>query len=150
MLNKGFGIKDVITFISTIVLVIGISKTKALAEFKLLHPLPLPASNQIQDFLTEKDIYTDEDGFARDYLTTFNKGDYVLIELSSHNFDTVVTLYTINGINVGENDDGPDGTTNSLLFTKIKTSGRYIIRVQSYGETGVGLFKLKVTRFRSS
>jgi hypothetical protein len=52
------------------------------------------------------------------------------------------------GSTVGENDDGPDGTTNSLLFTRITETGRYIIRVRAFGETSGGAFKLKVTRLR--
>jgi hypothetical protein len=33
---------------------------------------------------------------------------------------------------VGENDDGPDGTTNSLLFARISEAGTYTVRVQAY------------------
>ncbi len=137
-----------LSIIITSLLVIGLGSRKTLAQFKLDHPIPLPASNLVSDFLSEKDIFLDEDGFARDYLTKFNQGDYVLIELSSHSFDTVVTLFTTDGIAVGENDDGPDRTTNSLLFTRIKKTGSYVLRVQSYGESGIGRFQLKVTRLR--
>lgn len=41
-----------------------------------------------------------------------------------------------------------DGTSNSLLFTRIAETGNYIIRVRSFGETGVGNFKLKVTKLQ--
>jgi hypothetical protein len=53
-----------------------------------------------------------------------------------------------NGVTVVENDDGPDGTTNSLLFTRIKESGTYIVRVRAFGETTGGPFKLQVTRLK--
>ncbi len=53
-----------------------------------------------------------------------------------------------NGTTVAENDDGPDGSTNSLLFTRITKAGTYIVRVQAFGETTGGNFKLKVTRLK--
>jgi hypothetical protein len=49
---------------------------------------------------------------------------------------------------VAENDDGPDGSTNSLLFARITETGKYLIRVRAFGETGGGAFQLKVTRLR--
>jgi hypothetical protein len=75
-------------------------------------------------------------------------GDQVAIDLTSENFDTIVSLLAADGSTVGENDDGPDGSTNSLLFTRITEAGKYIIRVRTFGQTGSGSFKLKVTRLR--
>jgi len=72
----------------------------------------------------------------------------LVIELTSESFDSIVTLLAPDGSTVGENDDGPDGTTNSLLFTRITKPGTYVVRVRAFGETGVGPFKLKVTRLR--
>ncbi|MEY3334523.1 MAG: hypothetical protein RLZZ176_2826, partial [Cyanobacteriota bacterium] len=51
-------------------------------------------------------------------------------------------------VEVLENDDGPDGTSNSLLFTRVIETGTYIIRIRSFGETGLGKFKLKVTKLQ--
>ncbi|MEB3151625.1 MAG: PPC domain-containing protein, partial [Sphaerospermopsis sp.] len=76
------------------------------------------------------------------------KGDNLAIDLSSESFDSIVVLLGPNGSKVAENDDGPDGTSNSLLFTRVVEAGTYIIRVRSFGETGVGSFKLKVTRLK--
>ena len=69
-----------------------------------------------------------------------NKGDNLAVDLSSENFDSIITLLAPDGSTVAENDDGPDGTSNSLLFTRINETGTYIIRVRSFGETGVGDF----------
>lgn len=109
-------------------------------------PISLNGSAEISDKLTAKDIPTGAGGFARDYIIKLNKGDNLAIDLSSDNFDTIITLLAPNGSTVAENDDGPDGTSNSLLFTRITETGNYIIRVRSFGETGVGNYKLKVTK----
>ncbi|MFN9398337.1 MAG: PPC domain-containing protein, partial [Dolichospermum sp.] len=91
---------------------------------------------------------TGQGGFARDYAVKLNKGDNLAIDLSSENFDTIITLLAPNGTTVLENDDGPDGTSNSVLFTRITDTGTYIVRVRSFGETGLGKFKLKVTKLQ--
>jgi hypothetical protein len=112
----------------------------------LYKPISLNGSAEISDTLTAKDIPTGQGGFARDYTIKLNKGDNLAIDLSSENFDTIITLLAPDGSTVAENDDGPDGTSNSLLFTRITETGNYIVRVRSFGETGVGNFKLKVTK----
>ena len=130
-------------------LAVGISGIPAVvAQKKLYNPVALPANDEIKDTLTEKDIPTGEGGFARDYIVKFNQGDNIAIDLKSDSFDAILSLMTDKGATIAENDDGPDGTTNSLLFTRIKDTGTYIIRVQSFGETGFGPFTLKVSRLR--
>lgn len=109
-------------------------------------PIPLNISGEISDILTAKDIPTGQGGFARDYTIQLQKGDNLAIDLSSENFDTIIVLLSPKGATVAENDDGPDGTSNSLLFTRITETGDYIVRVRSFGETGVGNFRLKVTK----
>ena len=52
------------------------------------------------------------------------------------------------GTTIAENDDSPDSTSNSLLFTRIATAGKYIVRVRAFGQTGSGNFKLKVTKLK--
>lgn len=150
MMIKAFtaGLSQV-PIVAVTLLVIGMGTTKAsFAQSKLYNPIALPASNQVSDTLSEKDIPTGEGGFARDYLVKFNKGDNVAIDLSSESFDSIITLLAPDGSTIAENDDGPDGSSNSLLFTRIAKTGTYIVRVRSFGETGGGAFKLKVTRLR--
>ena len=89
-------------------------------------------------------------GFARDYLIQLLAGEQIAIALSSEAFDTVVILLDRQGKPIGKNDDGPDGTTNSLLLMRIKDTGTYVIRVQGFGATSSGEFKLKVTKFKSN
>jgi hypothetical protein len=118
------------------------------AQNQLYNPIPLPPNNEVSDTLTDKDIPLGEGGFGRDYVMNLSSGDQVAIDLTSESFDTIVTLVAGDGTTVGENDDGPDGSTNSLLFTRITEAGRYIIRVHAFGKTGGGAYKLKVTRLR--
>lgn len=111
-------------------------------------PLPMPSSNEVSDTLTDKDIPTGSGGFYRDYRVTFAAGDQVVMDLTSEEFDTIISLIAPDGSTVTENDDGPDGTTNSLLFSRITRPGDYVIRVSPYAGQGMGAFKLKVTRLR--
>ncbi|WP_310481597.1 PPC domain-containing protein [Chamaesiphon sp. VAR_48_metabat_403] len=111
-------------------------------------PIQLPANGEAKDTLSDRDIPTGDGGFARDYAIKLTAGDQVAIDVTSESFDTVVILLTAEGKNVGKNDDGPDGTSNSLLFTRIKDSGTYTVRVQGFGETSSGEFKLKVSKLK--
>ncbi|MBD2579791.1 PPC domain-containing protein [Oscillatoria sp. FACHB-1406] len=128
------------------VLCAGIDAAPSAAQ--LYNPSSVPAGNEISDTLTDKDIPTGEGGFARDYKVKLESNDQVAIDLTSEEFDAIVKLIASDGSTVAENDDGPDGSTNSLLFARITETGDYIIRVRAFGETGSGKFKLKVTRLR--
>ena len=121
---------------------------QAQAQTQVYSPIPLPASREINDALSERDIPTGFGGFARDYTVSLEAGDQVAIDVISEEFDTLVTLMSKDGATVGENDDGPDGTTNSLLFARINESGTYTVRVRSYAGQGTGQFFLKVARLR--
>jgi len=137
-----------ILIIPITLLTMGIWIKTASAQNKLYSPIPLTNLTEISDTLSNKDIPTGQGGFARDYSIKLNQGDNLSIDLSSENFDGIITLLAPNGSTVLENDDGPDGTSNSLLFTRITEAGIYIVRVHSFGETGVGKFKLKVTKLQ--
>ena len=114
----------------------------------IYNPIELQGRYEITDTLSEQDIPTGEGGFARDYKVTLTDIDQVAIDLVSDDFDAIVSLISPDGTTIAENDDGPDGTTNSLLFARIQTTGEYIVRVRAFGEGGVGSFDLKVTRLR--
>lgn len=111
-------------------------------------PIPLTSGNEISDQLSNKDIPTGQGGFARDYEVELSDGDQVAIDLTSDDFDTIVSLLSEDGSTIAENDDGPDGTTNSLLFTRIVDAGTYVIRVRAFGETNGGKYTLKITRLK--
>ncbi|MEO1693448.1 MAG: PPC domain-containing protein [Cyanobacteria bacterium J06631_6] len=118
------------------------------AQSKIYDPPAITSETEISDILTENDIPTGDGGFARDYFVELEKGDQVTIDLTSDNFDSMVMLIAGDGAKVAENDDGPDGTTNSLLFSRITEDGKYIVRVRAYGDTSGGEFTLKLTRLK--
>ncbi|MFH7027470.1 MAG: PPC domain-containing protein [Heteroscytonema crispum UTEX LB 1556] len=149
MKSKAFAVRlRQILIVPATLVAIGISTTAAFAQNKLYNPIPLTNSTEVSDSLSDKDIPTGQGGFARDYMVKLNKGDNLAIDLSSDSFDSIITLLAPDGTTVAENDDGPDGSSNSLLFTRITEAGTYIIRIRSFGETGVGQFKLKVTKLQ--
>ncbi len=121
---------------------------RAQGKQRIYNPIPLEYQSEMYDRLSDQDIPTGEGGFAKDYWVKLEKGDQVAVDLMSDEFDSVVLLLGADGTTIAENDDGPDGSTNSLLFSRITESGRYIIRVHAFGETGGGNFRLKVTRLR--
>jgi hypothetical protein len=129
-------------------LTLGMSTLSAKADTPVYNPIPMPATNEVTDTLSDKDIPTGVGGFSRDYIVTLKDGDQIVLDLISDQFDALVTLIGPDGATVGENDDGPDGTTNSLLFTRISRPGNYIVRVAPYAGQGLGGFTLKVTRLR--
>lgn len=138
-----------VPIVSATLLAVTMSATAVRAQqCQAYNPLSLPGNNEVSDSLSDKDIPTGQGGFARDYTVNLSAGDNVAIDLTSESFDTIVTLLAKDGSTVAENDDGPDGSTNSLLFTRIKDAGTYIVRVRAFGETAGGQFKLKVTRLR--
>ena len=120
------------------------------AQSKVYNPISISTNYEFCDRLSDKDIPTGEGGFARDYYVQLEKEDRVAIDLLSDEFDPVVMLIADDGSTIAQNDDGPDGTTNSLLFVKITEKGKYIVRVLSFGETGGGKFTLKIDRLHTS
>ncbi|MGC9504517.1 PPC domain-containing protein [Baaleninema sp.] len=122
--------------------------TPARAQNNLYNPSLLPPSGEVNGTLSEEDIPTGQGGFAHDYLVQLEEGDQITIDVLSDSFDTIVSLMTPDGLTIAENDDGLDGTTNSLLFARITRSGTYIVRVRAFGAAGSGPFDLKVTRLR--
>lgn len=122
----------------------------ATAQTTLYSPIPLPSNNEVSDSLTDKDIPTGSGGFARDYIITFKEGEQVVMDLTSDEFDTIITLIGPDGAAVAENDDAPDGSTNSMLFARVTRPGTYIVRVSPYAGQGIGRFNLKVTRLRAA
>ncbi|NCO76097.1 MAG: peptidase [Cyanobacteria bacterium] len=118
------------------------------AQSKIYNPIPIEENQLITDKLTKDDIPTGEGGFAKDYFINLEKGNQIAIDLISDDFDSLVVLISENGATIAENDDGSDSESNSLLFTRITESGRYIIRVKAFGITEGGNFTLKVSRLQ--
>lgn len=114
----------------------------------LYRPGAIASGREVSGSLSTADIPTGEGGFAQDYVVNLRETDQVAIDLVSDDFDAMVMLLATDGTKVAENDDGLDGSTNSLLFVRITESGKYIVRVRAFGEAAEGDFSLKVTRLR--
>ncbi|MGB3311663.1 MAG: PPC domain-containing protein [Nodosilinea sp.] len=127
---------------------LALTSLPARAQTAVYTPIALPASREVNDALSDRDIPTGSGGFARDYTVNLEAGDQVAIDVISDEFDTLVILMNKDGVTISENDDGPDGTTNSLLFSRITESGPYTVRVSAYAGQGAGDFYLKVARLR--
>lgn len=127
---------------------LGLQAIPVQAESKVYNPQAITSGKEVSDVLTLDDIPTGDGGFARDYFVQLEKGDQVTIDLTSDNFDSMVMLIAGDGAKVAENDDGPDGSTNSLLFSRITEGGKYIVRVRAYGDTSGGEYTLKLTRLK--
>lgn len=128
-------------------LIVGLSTLVATAQAQLYKPIPIAVGNLIKDTLSDKDIPTGKKGFARDYIVRLTAGDKVAIAASSDSFDTFILLIAADGSVIEENDDGPDGSKNSLLVIKITKTEDYIIRVRASGEPKtLGSFTLNVTK----
>jgi len=134
--------------IAAAAIIAGFGMTPAAQAQNLYNPSTFPSSGSINGVLSDTDIPTGAGGFAYDYVVNLNEGDRVELESFSDSFDTILTLIAPDGSMVSENDDGPDGSTNSLLYTRISSTGRYTIRVRAFGAAGTGPFTVKVTRLR--
>lgn len=127
---------------------IAMMASPAIAQTRIYNPLAITPGKSLTDRLTKNDIPTGQGGFARDYVLQLQAGSQVTVDVSSESFDSIVYLIGADGVTIAENDDGPDGSTNSLLFTRIAKTGTYTIRVRSFGDAAGGNFTLKVTLLR--
>lgn len=133
-------------FAFVVPLLVAVSLNALMAHAQTFYkPIPIASGKTLIDKLTDRDLPTGQGGFARDYVLPLKEGDQLSIDLTSENFDSIVSLIGSDGATVAENDDGPDGSTNSLLFTRVTKTGTYFIRVRAFGELAGGNFKLKVT-----
>lgn len=79
---------------------------------------------------------TNED-VADAYTFEGNTGESIEVDLNatSGSLDTLVVLLDANGNRVADNDDGPDGTTDSQLTTILPNTGSYTLVATRYGQT---------------
>ena len=80
------------------------------------------------------------------YRLTAQRGERVRIDLSSPEFDTLLTLQMPDGTMVANDDHGEETGTNSRIETVLAEAGEYIIAVTSYGEGEKGKYRLSLGR----
>lgn len=86
------------------------------------------------------------DKYQELYRLTAQRGDRVRINLSSSDFDTLVTLQMPDGTMLSNDDHGEATGTNSRLETVLSEGGDYLIGVTSYGDGETGRFNLALER----
>jgi len=111
-------------------------------------PTPITSGVDINDILTDKDIPTGQKGFARDYAIAVQQDERIEITVKAESFDTVLSLLDSKGEVIAENDDANGEGTNSMIFFKVIQSGKYTVRVSSFGGSSGGKFTLKVNKLR--
>ena len=89
-------------------LTVGSIASSAQAQLRFYNPIPLTPGKAVADKLSTQDVPTGQGGFARDYVVQLQAGSQLAIDLTSDNFDSMVTLLAADGSTVAENDDGPD------------------------------------------
>jgi len=80
------------------------------------------------------------------YRLTARRGERVRINLTSPEFDTLLTLQMPDGTVLANDDHGEETGTNSRLETVLAEEGDYIIAVTSYGEGEKGKYRLTLER----
>jgi len=69
-------------------------------------------------------------------------GQIVKMEGTADPFDIALDLFNPQGERVDSNDDGAGGR-NSLITALLKESGKYLVRVHSFGDGGGGSYRLQ-------
>ena len=75
------------------------------------------------------------------YTLEAHAGQRLQIALSSEDFDPILSITGPGGFQV-DNDDGPDGSLNSLIDTRLPRTGTYRISVSSFAEEASGSYRL--------
>jgi hypothetical protein len=106
---------------------------------------PIQFGASIQGQLEQQDAKSE--GKVQDrYRLTAQRGERVRIDLSSPDFDTLLTLQLPDGTILSNDDHGNETGTNSRLETVLAEAGDYIIAVTSYGESEKGKYQLALNR----
>lgn len=111
----------------------------------LAAPETIRASQRIEAELTTEDSPRDDGGVSRDYRIQVEAGSFLIVSVSSEDFDGVLSVFNPDRTKAGENDDRSDGNLNPLVAVEAVESGLYTIRVSSLGngESGLGKFSLR-------
>ena len=114
-------------------------------------PETIRVGQTVQGELTASDSPRDDGGVSRDYTVDARTGQFLIVSVTSEDFDGVVTVFNPDRTKAIENDDRADGNFDPLAVAETKVDGVYRIRVASLGsgEEGkvFGRFTMKVVAF---
>jgi Bacterial pre-peptidase C-terminal domain len=104
---------------------------------------PLTFGQSKTGALTANDATSGDDDVPTDaYGLRLTAGQVVQIDLSSSEFDPKLELYSPNGENVAEDDDGGAGTSARIRFTAPR-AGLYQVRAMALQSGGLGAYTLR-------
>ena len=112
-------------------------------------PETIRVGQTVQGELTANDSPRDDGGVARDYRVEARAGQFLIVSVTSEDFDGVVTVFNPDRTKAIENDDRADGNLNPLAVVETVQDGNYTIRIGSLGsgDDAMGKFTLKVMAF---
>lgn len=121
----------------------------AAASTAFAAPETVRVGQTVQGELTANDSPRDDGGVSRDYKVEARSGQFLIVSLTSEDFDGIVTIFNPDRTKAIENDDRSDGNLNPLAVAETAQDGNYTIRVGSLGsgEKSVGKYTLKVMAF---
>ena len=92
--------------------------------------------------LSTSDERLDNGKYADAYTFSGRRGERIQVTLESSAFDAYLMLIPPDGAgDLIENDDGPDGSTNSRIDLTLPADGDYTIGVTSYGAGETGAYR---------
>ena len=123
--------------------------TFAFAGLAAAAPETLRVGQTVQGELTANDSPRDDGGVSRDYRVEARSGQFLIVSVTSDDFDGIVTVFNPDRTKAIENDDRTDGNLNPLAVVETAQDGVYTIRVGSLGsgDGSTGKFTLKVMAF---
>jgi hypothetical protein len=123
--------------------------TLALAGTAAAAPETIRVGQTVQGELTTSDSPRDDGGVSRDYKVEARSGQFLIVSVTSDDFDGTVTVFNPDRSKAIENDDRADGNLNPLAVVETAQDGSYTIRVGSLGsgDESLGKFTLKVMAF---
>lgn len=106
---------------------------------------PIRVGASVQGDLNQRDQALGEK-FVEHYRLTAQRGERIRIDLSSPEFDTVLTLQSPDGTMLSNDDHGEETGTNSRLETVLVEAGDYVIGVTSFGDGESGKYRLSLAQ----
>lgn len=121
----------------------------AFAGAAVAAPETIRLGQTVEGELTATDAPRDDGGVSRDYRVEARSGQFLIVSVTSEDFDGTITVFNPDRTKAIENDDRADGNLNPLAVVETAQDGVYTIRVASLGsgDESMGKFTLKVMAF---
>ncbi len=111
-------------------------------------PETLRIGQTVQGELTANDAPRADGGLSRDFRVEASSGQFLIVSMTSEDFDAIVTVFNPDRSVAVENDDRAEGNLNPLAVVETAQDGVYTIRIGSLGGgKSTGAFTLKVRAF---